>query len=279
MSDRGGTSDIYLMDSTGTILNGVTADAAQEAYLSWSPDGSKLVFQRDAGGDNGIYAVNSDHTTVRNSTIRVSQADAITLDNSRYGHIHENRLSLNNGAAVAVLSGSHGTEVYGHRDIGGSGNVIDASDGLPSGASGSNGNTSPTGAPGPKTIFVTSDGHNGDLGGTSGANSICQSRADAGVVPEGEYVALLSSPSANGSARLNASGGPYLTSTGLVIAGGLEGLFERMRRAEATLDDVASAYSTWVYRREGSFARAGEVLGVDRRTVSKHVGEADAQEK
>jgi transcriptional regulator with GAF, ATPase, and Fis domain len=54
---------------------------------------------------------------------------------------------------------------------------------------------------------------------------------------------------------------------------GLEALLERMRNAEATLDDVASGYSIFVYDREGSYARAGEVLGVDRRTVSKHVGE------
>ena len=73
--------------------------------------------------------------------------------------------------------------------------------------------------------------------------------------------------------------GRYSTALGPVDTGGLEGLFQRMRCGEATLDDVATEYSAWVYRREGSFARAGEVLGVDRRTVSKHVGESEAQEK
>jgi hypothetical protein len=46
-----------------------------------------------------------------------------------------------------------------------------------------------------------------------------------------------------------------------------------MRNAEANLDDVASAYSTWVYSHAGSYARAGDILGIDRRTVSKHVGD------
>ena len=73
--------------------------------------------------------------------------------------------------------------------------------------------------------------------------------------------------------------GRYLPARSPTEARGLEALFERMRNAEATLDDVASGYSTWVYEREGSFARAGEVLGVDRRTVSKHVGEASQHEK
>ncbi len=73
--------------------------------------------------------------------------------------------------------------------------------------------------------------------------------------------------------------GRYLPAVAPEKTVGLEALLERMRNAEATLDDVASGYSAWVYHREGSFARAGEVLGVDRRTVSKHVGEGAHSEK
>jgi hypothetical protein len=67
--------------------------------------------------------------------------------------------------------------------------------------------------------------------------------------------------------------GHYLPPTAPKEPGGLESLFDRMRNAEANLDQVASEYSTFVYRREGSYNRAGELLGVDRRTVSKHVGD------
>jgi len=67
--------------------------------------------------------------------------------------------------------------------------------------------------------------------------------------------------------------GHYLPPTAPKEPGGLESLFDRMRNAEANLDQVASEYSTFVYRREGSYGRAGELLGVDRRTVSKHVGD------
>jgi len=54
----------------------------------------------------------------------------------------------------------------------------------------------------------------------------------------------------------------------------LESLFHLMREAKADLDQVVSSYSRWVYMREGSYARAGQTLGVDRRTVAKHVGES-----
>jgi hypothetical protein len=54
---------------------------------------------------------------------------------------------------------------------------------------------------------------------------------------------------------------------------GLEPLFRQMRTAKADLDQVVSSYSRWVYAREGSYARAGQALGVDRRTVAKHVGD------
>ncbi len=53
----------------------------------------------------------------------------------------------------------------------------------------------------------------------------------------------------------------------------LEPLFGRMRAAQADLDEVVSTYSRWVYAREGSYSRAGQTLGIDRRTVAKHIGD------
>jgi transcriptional regulator with AAA-type ATPase domain len=52
---------------------------------------------------------------------------------------------------------------------------------------------------------------------------------------------------------------------------GLQALFEEMQAAEASMDRVMTAYSTWVYARTGSFERAAQALRIDRRTVSRHV--------
>ena len=52
---------------------------------------------------------------------------------------------------------------------------------------------------------------------------------------------------------------------------GLHALFSDMEGARAGLDRVMSVYSTWVYAQTGSFEKAAQALGVDRRTVSKHV--------
>lgn len=65
--------------------------------------------------------------------------------------------------------------------------------------------------------------------------------------------------------------GDYTPTPHAASASGLEPLFARMRRNEVELDEVTAAYSTWAYARSGSYARAGRLLGVDRRTVAKHV--------
>ena len=52
---------------------------------------------------------------------------------------------------------------------------------------------------------------------------------------------------------------------------GLQALFAEMQSGQADMDRVMSAYSSWVYAQKGSFEKAAQALGVDRRTVSKHV--------
>lgn len=68
--------------------------------------------------------------------------------------------------------------------------------------------------------------------------------------------------------------GDYAPTPHAASASGLEPLFARMRNNTVELDEVTAAYSTWTYARTGSYARAGLALGVDRRTVAKHVDDA-----
>ncbi len=69
----------------------------------------------------------------------------------------------------------------------------------------------------PKTVFVTSTIHNGDLGGLTGADAQCQSLADnAGL--SGTYLAWLSDDTDSPSTRFAQSTGPYARVDGVVIA-------------------------------------------------------------
>jgi transcriptional regulator with PAS, ATPase and Fis domain len=68
--------------------------------------------------------------------------------------------------------------------------------------------------------------------------------------------------------------GQYLSPRAPQKLDALDSLLQSMRSAEATLDEVVSKYSNWVYTRERSYARAGQILGVDRRTVAKHVSDS-----
>ncbi len=67
--------------------------------------------------------------------------------------------------------------------------------------------------------------------------------------------------------------GRYLPATAAPASGALDTLLEQMQNANATLDQVIHTYTNWVYQREGNYTRAGQILGVDRRTVAKHTGD------
>jgi hypothetical protein len=78
----------------------------------------------------------------------------------------------------------------------------------------------------PKTIFVTSTLHTGDLGGLAGADGICQGLADASlIVPEGEYIALLSTEDVTSSTRFGPTTGPFIRPDGVIVAAGYAELF------------------------------------------------------
>ena len=67
--------------------------------------------------------------------------------------------------------------------------------------------------------------------------------------------------------------GDYVPASKPRASNALDSLIEQMRSGNASLDQIHATYSSWVYKREGSFARAGQILGVDRRTVAKHIGD------
>ena len=56
MSDRAGSSDIYVMDADGSNLVRRTQTGLSEAP-AWSPDGSKIAFSSLRDGQFAIYAM------------------------------------------------------------------------------------------------------------------------------------------------------------------------------------------------------------------------------
>ena len=71
-----------------------------------------------------------------------------------------------------------------------------------------------------KTVFVTSASFNGNLGGLTGADAICQAEADgpASIVPSGTYLAWLSDGTDSPDTRFTKSAHPYLLPDGTKIA-------------------------------------------------------------
>jgi len=69
-------------------------------------------------------------------------------------------------------------------------------------------------------VFVTSVSFNGNLGGLTGADAICQAEADgpASVVPAGTYLAWLSDGTDSPDTRFAKSSHPYMLPGGAKIA-------------------------------------------------------------
>jgi TolB protein len=55
-----GNADIVLLDEPGGTLVALTRDPAQDHWASWSPDGTRIVFQTLRDGQREIYAANAD---------------------------------------------------------------------------------------------------------------------------------------------------------------------------------------------------------------------------
>ena len=71
-----------------------------------------------------------------------------------------------------------------------------------------------------KTVFATSASFNGNLGGLTGADAICQAEADdpASIVPAGTYLAWLSDGTDSPDTRFTKTAHPYLLPDGTKIA-------------------------------------------------------------
>ena len=67
-----------------------------------------------------------------------------------------------------------------------------------------------------KTVFVTSERFNGNLGGLKGADDKCQAQAEdpASIVPSGTYLAWLSDGTESPDTRFTKSSHPYQLAAG-----------------------------------------------------------------
>jgi Tol biopolymer transport system component len=61
--------DIYVMNSDASGINRLTSDANDDSMATWSPDGSKIVFQSRRNGVNyQVYSMNADGSNQVNLT-------------------------------------------------------------------------------------------------------------------------------------------------------------------------------------------------------------------
>jgi Tol biopolymer transport system component len=70
MDERNGQTDLFTINSDGSGLQQLTNDSAQELTMSWSPDGSTLIYQRSSEQDGTpeLYLINADGTGLQNLT-------------------------------------------------------------------------------------------------------------------------------------------------------------------------------------------------------------------
>ena len=60
--------EIYVMNADGSSQHNVTNHRAEEVLPDWSPDGKKIAFVSDRGGDFAIYTMATDGSNVQKLT-------------------------------------------------------------------------------------------------------------------------------------------------------------------------------------------------------------------
>ena len=59
-SDRGGTPDVWVMNTDGSDPKQLTDIVARDDAPSWSPDGSRIAYLSDRDGNFEVYVMNAD---------------------------------------------------------------------------------------------------------------------------------------------------------------------------------------------------------------------------
>lgn len=101
----------------------------------------------------------------------------------------------------------------------------------------------------PKAVFVTSGEFTGNLGGPAGGDALCQAAADdpLAVVPEGTYVAWLSTDTVDARDRITQTLGPYLRPDGAVFAKSFADLISSDFVNPVALDEFGDPRATTVW--------------------------------
>jgi hypothetical protein len=113
----------------------------------------------------------------------------------------------------------------------------------------------------PCRVFVTSTTHNGNLGGLTGADDICQVRASAAGLP-GTYKAWLSDNTSTPSTRFVQSTGPYRRIDGVIVADNYADLTDGSLDAAINVTEIGATISadveTWTSTKfDGTRAASG----------------------
>lgn len=75
VSDRGGARDLYTVRTDGSDLRRVTHDQANEYSVSWSQDGSRLLY----AADSDLYVIEADGTDLRRLTNTPNVQDGLPV--------------------------------------------------------------------------------------------------------------------------------------------------------------------------------------------------------